>query len=114
VALHRVSTGKILLAACDDEAVEAYADRADLTARSPFGIYSPAALYRDIEQIRKAGFARSRGEVVEDIVGIATALKISGAVVGALCVVLPASRYDAARDADITRVLAAAAARFHP
>jgi len=110
--LHRVSTGKILLAALEDGEIEAYAARADFTQETETGIGSRAALLREVADIRATGIARSRGELVEDVVGIATALRIDGQVIGAVCAALPASRYDDARDADIVATLKGAAARF--
>ena len=111
-ALHRVSTGKILLAAMEDGEIEAYADRTDFSVKTRYGIDSRAALLREIAEIRASGIARSRGELVEDVVGIATALKRDGRVIGAVCAALPASRYDESRDVDITAAVKAAAARF--
>jgi len=110
--LHRVSTGKVLLAALEDREIQSYADRTDFSVKTQYGIGSQAALWSEIADIRATGIARSRGELVEDVVGIAAALKVDGIVIGAVCAALPASRYDAPRDAAITATLKAAAARF--
>lgn len=110
--MHRVSTGKILLAALDESEIDAYADRTDFSARTRYGIGSRAELHREMAEIRATGIARSCGEVVEDVVGVATALRLNGAVMGAICVALPASRYDERLDARIATALRAAALRF--
>ncbi|HWW66046.1 MAG TPA: IclR family transcriptional regulator [Sphingomonadaceae bacterium] len=110
--MHRVSTGKILLATLEDSEIDAYADRTDFSVRTRFGISTREELHRDIAEIRATGIARSRGEVIEDVVGMATALRLNGEVMGAICVALPASRYDERLDADIATALRAAALRF--
>ena len=93
--LHCAADGKVLLAF---DAVAA--NRAPLSRRTRRTIVDPEALVRELEAVRRRGFALAAGELEEGLVGVAVPVWEAGSCIAALCVSGPEYRLDhrAARD----------------
>jgi DNA-binding IclR family transcriptional regulator len=60
------AASKVLLAGREDDEIEAYLSRSDLTALQESTIRNRNVLWREIRGIRKRGFAESKGELFGD------------------------------------------------
>lgn len=83
--LYSGAASKAFLAFMKDEAIEAYLDRTRLHRRGPNTITDRAALWKNLRQIRKDGYAESRGEQTPQ--GNALAAPIFDHTGAALCVI---------------------------
>lgn len=92
--MHVLASGKALLAAMPDEQLDSYFAETDLAAFTPATITSEQILRRQIEVIRKRGFATTTEEFSRGIHGIGRVVKINGEAVGALSVAIPTVRID--------------------
>lgn len=90
--LHASSTGKVLLAALADDQVEEVLAGV-LDARTERTITSAAALRKEIDLVRKQGYALVHDELASNESGIATAIWHQGRVLAALNVSGPAFRF---------------------
>ena len=107
--LYSSSAGKAVLAALPENERDRYFARVRLEQRTESTVKSVAELRRQVAKIAKAGVAYSHGEYLPGIVAIAAAVRrADGYPVGALNVVAPAIRFDAALDATCLRELKAA------
>jgi DNA-binding IclR family transcriptional regulator len=94
--LYAGAASKILLAGMDDEEIEAYLDRTDLTAFQETTITDRTVLWRDIRSIRKRGYAESKGELFAGGRALAAPLKdFSGRTVAVIDILTPEHRYTA-------------------
>lgn len=107
--LYCVSAGKILLAYLSNEKIQAYLARTQLRAFTPNTLKSSRAVTRELQEVRRTGFAYSREEYALGVVGIATSVHSRGRVVGALSVAMPVSRHTSGIDAHLRRALTEAA-----
>jgi DNA-binding IclR family transcriptional regulator len=87
--LHCAADGKVLLAFDG-----ARADLADLTKRTKRTIVDPEALARELDAVRRRGFAVAQGELEEGLVGLAVPVWEAGSCIAALCVSGPEYRLD--------------------
>jgi len=107
--LYSSSAGKAVLAALPENERERYLARVRLERRTEATVASVAELRRQLAKIAKAGVAYSRGEYLPGIVAIAAAVRRpDGYPVGALNVVAPSIRFDAALEALCLRELKSA------
>lgn len=82
--LHASSSGKILLAALDEERLERLI-RAPLAALTPHTITSRRALRRELERVHAQGFAATVDELEEGLAGVSVGIVAdSGALVGVI------------------------------
>lgn len=105
-AVHAVATGKAILAWLPEtELVRVVADNglADLTPRT---ITTLAALVEDLRLVRRRGYAVDDGESRIDVYGVSAPVRdLSGAIVGAVGVNIPAKRAAEAYRVYITRAV---------
>lgn len=89
---HTVASGKVLLAALPEEAVETYI-RAGLPAYTDRTLTDPKAFMEELAQVRRQGFAVNRGERQTYVVGAAAPVHDhTGAVVAAIAAAGPSIR----------------------
>ena len=94
--LHTGASGKILLAYAPKEVLEALLSSLSLVKRTPRTITDLAELQRELEKIRRQGYAESMGERVADAGAVATPVFDSmGNIVGTLSIAGPVSRFTA-------------------
>ena len=94
--LYTGAASKLLLSAMPDDEIDAYFDRTRLEPMQGTTITDADKLRGEIAQIREAGFAESRGELIPGGVALAAPVRdYSGRIMGALGVLTPSQRYDA-------------------
>lgn len=92
--LYAGASSKILLAGLEDDEVDEYLSRTELLPLQKTTITTADGLRAEIRQIRKRGYAESRGEVVSGGGSIAVPLKdYSGKTIAAMDVLTPQHRY---------------------
>ena len=92
--LYAGAASKVLLAGMEDEEIEAYLDRTDLTAFQDSTITDRALLWREVRSIRKRGFAESKGELFAGGGALAAPIKdFSGKTIAVLDILTPEHRY---------------------
>jgi len=95
MALHAGASGKVLLAFGPEEIRRRYLDGDRLEALTPRTITDPEALGRELEVIRKRGYAVSRAERLSDVGAVAAPVfDGEGSLIGAIAIAGPVSRYD--------------------
>lgn len=108
--MHPISSGKALLAALPEEELDRYFAESERQRFTPSTVTGEKALRRDIEQIRKRGFATTDEEYSLGIRGVGRAVMMGGEAVGALSVAVPKVRYDDAVQERVAELLARSAA----
>jgi len=105
--LYAGAASKVLLAGMNDDAISGYLERTNLTAFQKTTITDPAVLWREIRQIRKRGFAESKGELFPGGGALAAPIRdFSGQTVAVMDILTPEHRYTAAhRERCITLLL---------
>jgi DNA-binding IclR family transcriptional regulator len=94
--LYAGAASKVLLAGMEDDEIEAYLDRTDLTAFQDSTITDRALLWREVRAIRKRGFAESKGELFPGGGALAAPIKdFSGKTIAVLDILTPEHRYTA-------------------
>jgi IclR family transcriptional regulator, KDG regulon repressor len=92
--LYAGAASKVLLAGMDDEEIEAYLDRTDLTAFQDATITDRTVLWREVRSIRRRGFAESKGELFAGGGALAAPIKdFSGRTIAVLDILTPEHRY---------------------
>lgn len=92
--MYAVSSGKVLLALLEQDALNAYLSSVKLTPITKHTITSVQKLRREIDEVRKTGVAWSLEEYTPGIIGIAVAVRHEGEPVGAFNIALPKVRDD--------------------
>jgi DNA-binding IclR family transcriptional regulator len=92
--LYAGAPSKMLLADMEDDEIEAYLGRTDLTVVQESTITDPNVLWREIRTIRKRGFAESKGELFAGG-GRARSANYSARTVAAIDHLTPERRYTA-------------------
>jgi IclR family acetate operon transcriptional repressor len=106
---HATSTGKVLLAWLAEEDLDSRLPPR-LTAHTPRTVVSGAALRRELERVRTRGYATSVEELEPGFVAVGAPVRSAdGAVVAAVSVGGPRSRFTPAVVANVARRLPAAA-----
>ena len=92
--LHCTAAGKMYLAMLPDTYVQRYIAEAGLEKYTAHTITTPAALRRNLQEIRRRGYAVSNGEFLEELTGLSVPIRRQGmeAPVGALVVAGPSFR----------------------
>lgn len=91
---HCTSTGKVLLASLEDEALDEILESTALESRTPHTVTDPAELHRDLESIRERGFALNINEAEVGVASIAAPIRdSSGKVIAAISVAGPTLRF---------------------
>lgn len=92
--LYAGAASKVLLAGMEDDEIEAYLDRTDLTAFQHSTITDRAVLWREVRSIRKRGFAESKGELFAGGGALAAPIKdFGGKTIAVLDILTPEHRY---------------------
>jgi IclR family pca regulon transcriptional regulator len=78
------SMGKVLLSGLSDQKLDEYLASVPRTAHTAETLVKPAALRREIIEIRKAGYAINRGEFTAGIVGIAVPVRNKAGAIAAV------------------------------
>jgi DNA-binding IclR family transcriptional regulator len=87
--MHCAADGKVLLAFDG-----AHVNLAGLRKRTKRTIVDPKVLGRELEAVRRRGFAVAEGELEEGLVGVAVPVLEAGSCIAALCVSGPEYRLD--------------------
>ena len=106
--VHATAVGKLFLAFCPDavEPLDGEPERfTDHTATSA------AALAREVERIRRQGFAENREEWIPGLAVVAAPVWVGGRLAGALAVAAPVQRLDALGREQVSEQAMAAAGR---
>jgi DNA-binding IclR family transcriptional regulator len=94
--LYAGAASKVLLAGMDDDEIEAYLGRTDLTAFQKTTITDRNVLWREIRSVRKRGFAESKGELFSGGGALAAPIKdFFGRTVAVMDILTPEHRYTA-------------------
>ena len=91
--MHPLASGKALLATLSDTELARYFAEAKLDKFTPGTVTSEAKFRKELDGIRKTGFARTDEEYSLGIIGIGRVVTIGGEVVGALSVAIPKVRF---------------------
>lgn len=103
---HSTAAGKVQLALLPEKAVKELYPSERLPAVTGRTVRSRSALLRELEEIRKRGYATNNGESEEHLVAVASAIRdSSGAVRGAVTVAAPDVRLPAAKLRQIGKAL---------
>lgn len=108
-AAHCSSIGLAILANSDLAAIERYVREVPLTAATPHSITDPTVLRRVLLRARKEGFAEIRDGNVEGASGVSAPIFQEGVPKAALNLGSPSSRFNGARTAMRSAVIAGAA-----
>jgi len=92
--MHAFASGKAMLAALPDAELDRYFAETDRLRYTPSTVTAEKALRKEIEQIRKSGFAFTDEEFNLGIAGIGRLVTIGREPVGALSVAIPKARFD--------------------
>lgn len=92
--MHAFASGKALLAALSDEELDRYFAESERTRFTPATVTAEKALRRQLEEIRRTGFALTDEEFSLGIRGIGRVVTIGGEAVGALSMAIPKARFD--------------------
>ena len=92
--LYAGAASKVLLAGMEDDDIEAYLSRTELTPLQRTTITDKIVLWREIRAIRKRGYAESKGEIFTGGGALAAPLKdFSGKTVAVMDILTPEYRY---------------------
>ena len=92
--MHPLASGKALLATLGEADLARYFAEAKLDKFTPSTVSSEARMRKELDEVRKSGFARTDEEYSLGITGIGRVVTIGGQVVGALSVAIPKVRYN--------------------
>lgn len=89
------ATGKVLLSGLEPEALERYLESIRMKAYTPQTITGRTALLRELEAVRKQGFALDLEEYAENLCCLSVPVRNSGsgAIVAALSIAMPKIRF---------------------
>jgi DNA-binding IclR family transcriptional regulator len=113
VPAHYVATGKALLAAMPWGEVERLLAGVRLEAMTDRTVTDLAALARQLQRVRRLGYAAFRGESEEGAASVAMTVRdAAGRVVGAINIAVPAVRFDRLRQERLVQDLRNAVAEL--
>jgi IclR family KDG regulon transcriptional repressor len=91
---HRTSTGKVLLAHLPPDELDRLLARRPLDAKTPYTITDPEALKRELERVRRRGWAQNVNESEVGVASVAAPIRdATGQVVAAISVAGPTLRF---------------------
>lgn len=107
---HSTSVGRMLLADQSLDALRRYLASDRVSQLTEKTVTDPELLLREVNRARDAGFAAITDSSVLGASGVAAPIRgVAGSTIGALCVIAPTPRFDAARASITQRVRDAAA-----
>jgi len=92
--MHALASGKALLASLPPEELDRYFAEVERDRFTPSTVTAEKALRRDLEDVRKRGYALTDEEYSLGIRGIGRVVTIGGEPVGSLSVGIPKARFD--------------------
>lgn len=99
--LHASASGKVLLAGMTDEAIDRLYPSEELSPSANETIRTKSDLRRELERVRKCGWATSTDEYVDGVAATAAGVRDhTGRVVAALSIAGPTTRFDVERWVD--------------
>lgn len=105
LSVNASASGRVLLAWEPENEIRAIVDQLDFRAFTTTTITSPTRFLKELESVRRNGFAVSRGELDEVVVGIAAPVRdLHDDVIGCLSVAAAASRIQSDDDIDRLRI----------
>jgi IclR family acetate operon transcriptional repressor len=111
--LHASSTRKVLLASLPPDEIDRVLHEVGLPRLTPRTITDRAALYRELGQIQRQGYAISRGEAVVGTTGVAAPITDRiGHVVASLGISIPDARLSESRLLKLRRLVVRSAGRI--
>jgi IclR family acetate operon transcriptional repressor len=108
--LHAFAAGKALLATFPEQMLKLYFRTVAREAYTPTTITDEAELRAALDEVRRAGIARTREEYTPGIAGIARAALVDGKPVGAFSIAVPTGRLTPEVEREAIRLLGRAAA----
>lgn len=109
--MNNTASGKAMLAEMSEERIEAVLEKWGLPARTPYSVTDRETLYRQLETVRKKGYATAHQEALEGFSNASAAVTYpDGRVLGALSIGWPTYVYDDGADEELTDELLAAIA----
>ncbi|MBI2527969.1 MAG: IclR family transcriptional regulator [Candidatus Rokubacteria bacterium] len=90
--LHATAIGKLILAFSPPSLPEAVRRVEGLPAMTPHTITDPIRLRRELQEVRRRGFATSDGENIDGIYAIAVPIIVRGRIVAGICISVPGSQ----------------------
>ncbi|MFC3961514.1 IclR family transcriptional regulator [Nocardia jiangsuensis] len=102
--------GKAVLSGLDVEESDALIPRIHLVRRTPETVIDPDTLIREVALARRRGYATDSNEYIPGVSGVAVPVAVGGRPLGAVAVIVPATRGSKARLAEIGAGLADLAA----
>lgn len=109
--LHAGASGKVILAQLGPEEIEVSIARSGLPAVTGRTTTDPVRLRRELQRIRRHGYATSRGQRLDGAVAFACATFRGGEVHGSLVITIPQYRFRQADASHFASLVKAAAAR---
>lgn len=104
---HTTSGGKALLAELDDAQLNALYPEEELAPHGYHSLPTRTALFRELEDVRRRGYALNRGEASDGIAAIAMAQRLSRTVAPlAIAISVPEGRMPESRVRELARELA--------
>jgi IclR family acetate operon transcriptional repressor len=104
--LYAGAQGKLLLAGLDEAELAAYLDRTPLAALAAGTITSAAALRKELERIRRAGYAVASGELTPDAAAVAAGVRDRlGKIVASIGIAGPIARMTPAKLVELAPVV---------
>ena len=92
--MHALAAGKALLAALPPEELDRYMAESDRVRFTPATLTSEKALRRELDEVRRLGYAVTDEEYSLGIRGVGRVVTIGGEPVGSLSVGIPKARFD--------------------
>ena len=103
--VHCTASGKAILAHADHDMVQSVI-AAGLARVTELTITDPARLLRELDEVRRAGFAVSDGEFMADTSGVAAAIRrATGEIVAVVSLAIPRYRFSAERRAQLGKLI---------
>lgn len=111
VPVHTGASGLAIMAFLPPAEIDALMDRG-LPRLTDNSIDDPAVLRRELEKVRRNGYAVTRGQRIVGAVGLAVPIfDITGRVVGDVCLTIPEGRFNARNQSTLIKLMKAAAAQ---
>ncbi|HYF18093.1 MAG TPA: IclR family transcriptional regulator [Ramlibacter sp.] len=106
------ATGRGILAFLPDEVRDVIIEAEGPSPADPRKPVKAAQVRRELEQVRRQGYAHTRGQKIPGAVGMSAPVFNAGGVVAALCITVPDTRFQESMEARFSHTLVQQAARF--
>lgn len=100
------ATGRAVLAFLPGETIQKILERHDISPITGLPLSDSPALQGELEEIRRRGYAITKGQRIQGAVGMgAPVFKGSGLVVGAMCISMPETRFEDSKEEELASIL---------